>query len=196
VSADAHHVVVFDSQFDNAVLRLEPWERVIARLVYRKRRWRGLWTQHLYDVHPLVPVRDAGWRLRLPVERVRRLLDFEGGALADRWDEYARRLLPLAAANGRTSHLLRLDDFLRTHEDRIAAEVERARGAALRPETERELGRLALAAELYDLRLRPLMLRRAVARLAGIVSGFIPAKPARAEPRRAATPMRSIAASA
>jgi hypothetical protein len=196
VSADREHVVVFDSTFDHAVLRLEPWERVMARLVFRRRRWQGLWTQRLYDVHALVPAHDAGPRLRLTVDRARRVLEHEGGALADRWDEYARRLLPLAVATGRTAHLARLDAFLGSQADRIAAEVERFRGSALRPEVERELGRLALAAEVYDLRLRPMLMRRAVARVAGIVSGFLPAKPARVEPRRVAAPVRVIAASA
>jgi hypothetical protein len=196
VSADREHVVVFDSTFDHAVLRLEPWERLIERLVFRKRRWRGLWTQRLYDLHALMPARDAGPRLRLTVARARRVLDYEGGAFAERWDEYARRLLPLAVAAGRTAHLARLDGFLTSQADRIAAEVERVRGSGLRQEAEREVGRLALAAELYDLRLRPMLLRRAVARVAGIVSGFLPAKPARVGPRRAAVPVRVIAASA
>ena len=197
VSADAHHVVVFDSQFDDAVLRLEPWERVLARLVFRKRRWRGLWTQRLYDLHPLVSPREAGPRLRLTVDRVRRLLEFESGALLDRWDEYARRLLPLAAAAGRTAHLMRLDGFLRSQADRITLEVERTRGLAYRQDAERELWRLTLAAELYDLRLRPMLTRRAVARVAGVVSGFLPAKAARAVPQRAsALRARGMAASA
>jgi len=196
VSADAEHVVVLDSQFDNAVLRLERWERIAERLVFRRPRWRGLWTQRLYDVHPLVPARDAGARLQLTVERARRLLEFEGGVLADRWDEYARRLLPLAAATGRTAHLVRLDRFLTSHADRITAEVERTRGFAVRRDAERVLWRLALAAELYDLRLRPLLTRRALARVAGIVSGFVPAKPARVGARQATAPARIIAASA
>jgi hypothetical protein len=196
VSADAEHVVVFDSQFDNAVLRLERWDRIVERLVFRRRRWRGLWTQRLYDLHPLVPVRAAGVRLRLTVERARRLLEFEGGFLADQWDEHARRLLPLAAASGRTAHLVRLDRFLTSHADRIRAEVERTRGFAVRQDAERVLWRLALAAELYDLRLRPLLTRRAVERIAGIVSGLLPAKPARVGPQRATPPIRVIAASA
>jgi hypothetical protein len=196
VSADGDQVVVFDSQFDNAVLRLERWERLAERLVYRSRRWRGLWTRRLYDLHPLVPKGDVGVRLRLTVERTRRLLEFEGGIVADRWDEYARRLLPLAATTGRTAHLVRLDRFLTSHADRITAEVERARGFAVRQDAERVLWRLALAAELYDLRLRPLLMRRAVARVAGIVSGFVPAKAARVGPRQATSPARVVAASA
>jgi hypothetical protein len=195
VSADAHDVVVFDSQFDNAVIRLEPWERVIERLVYRKRRWRGVWTQRLYDLHPL-ETRVGGPRLRLTPEGVRRLLATEDGPIIDRWDEYARRLLPLAAPAGRSGHLAPLTSFLTAHADRIVAEVARGRGASLGPSAEREVRRLALAAELYDLRLRPMLLRRVIVRLAGVVSGFLPARPMRLERRPAARVLGVTAASA
>lgn len=197
VSADAEHMVVLDSQFDNAVLRIETRDRVAERLAYRKRRWRGMWTQHFYDLYPLVPLRDTGVHLQLTPERARRLLQLEDGAFTDRWDEYARRLLPLAATAGPTAHLMRLDRFLTAQGDRIGTEVTRARGLPLlRPDAERVLRRLALAAELYDYRLRPILMRRAVARAAGVVSGLIPAKPARAARRQASRTDRVTAASA
>jgi hypothetical protein len=196
LAADREHVVVLDSQFDNAVLRVETRDRVGERLAYHKRRWRGMWTQQIYDLYPLVPLRETGIHLRLTPERARGLLLHEGGAFADRWDEYARRLLPLVAAAGPTEHLMRLDRFLVSQADRIRAEVARTRGTFLRPEGERVLQRLALAAELYEYRLRPILMRRAVARAAGVVSGLIPAKPARAVRRQAARQAGAAAASA
>jgi hypothetical protein len=196
MAADGEHIVVLDSQFDNAVLRVETRDRVAERLAYHKRRWRGMWTQQIYDLYPLVPLRDTGVHLRLTPERARRLLLLEDGAFADRWDEYARRLLPLAAATGPTAHLMRLDRFLISQADRIYTELARSRGLSLRPDGERALQRLVLAAELYDYRLRPILMRRAVARAAGVVSGLIPAKPARAVRRQAARPARVTAASA
>ena len=46
-------VALFDSHFDNAVFRTEPWHRLLERLVFRRRRLR-LWVPGWWDLHPVL----------------------------------------------------------------------------------------------------------------------------------------------
>jgi len=64
--ADLHHqVALFDSHFDNAVFRREPWDRLLDRVAYRRRHLKGLWTTAWWDLHPvLLPEAVTARRIR------------------------------------------------------------------------------------------------------------------------------------
>ncbi|MDH3496399.1 MAG: hypothetical protein OER21_06530 [Gemmatimonadota bacterium] len=187
MGADAHRVVLFDSYFDDSVMRLEPWDRLLARLAFRQRRWRGLWRRTLYDLQPLTSTpATSGLRLSLTPDRVEQLSQVPDG-FGRVWDDYGRALRPLVATNGRGNRAQPLDAFLARHRQSILHEVVRQRGGESRFPAERALEHLTLAAELFSARLRPVLVNRAVARAAVITARFLPATLPRMEPLPATT---------
>ncbi len=195
MGADADRVVLFDSYFDDTVVRLEAWDRLMTRLAFRQRRWRGLWRRTLYDLQPLTVTHDtSGLRLALSPERVERVSQAPDG-FGRRWDEYGRALRPLVATNGRGKRAQPLDAFLARHRASILSEVARLRGGERLVPAERTLEHLTFAAELFSARLRPVLVNRAVARAAVITARFLPAVPHRVEslPGTAAEPVRAVA---
>jgi hypothetical protein len=140
VGADDTHVVVLDSHYDT-VVRLEPWSVVFHRLGFRRRPWRWGPTLHWYDLHPLLTRGEPALRLALNTDRARRLLEAPA-TFRRALDEYAQRLVPYAAHNGRRSGAFALAPWLTSGES--------ARGGVTLPaET---LERVAFAAELFDVR--------------------------------------------
>lgn len=111
VGADATHVVVLDSHYDT-VVRVEPWKLVLRRLGFRRKLWHRGPTVRWYDLHPLGTRGEPVLRLGLTVDRARRLLEAPS-AYRRTLDEYARRLVPFAAHNGRRSGAFALAPWLR-----------------------------------------------------------------------------------
>jgi hypothetical protein len=193
VASDADRVVILDSYYPT-VLRLEPWSQVLGRLAYRQRRWRGWWTRTVYDLHPLVSRAACGVRLALTPARAEQLLAGGDQTFLVTWDEYARKLLPLAAHNGQRERAVPLDAFLVKSRGQILAEVARLREPQVTSEAERHLDRLIFVAGLYGIRLRPRLELRTVGRIASMVSGLVPAAPALGRPD--AEPRDALARSA
>jgi hypothetical protein len=76
-----HHVALFDSHFDNAVFRAEPWDRLLDRMVFRRRWLQGAWTSSVWDLHPVLLPAPAAPR-RLPADRLARRHRSSGGRRA------------------------------------------------------------------------------------------------------------------
>ncbi len=165
VGADDTHVVVLDSHYDT-VVRLELWSVVLRRLGFRHRPWRWGPTLHWYDLHPLLARGEPALRLALNTDRAQRLLDAPA-TFRRSLDEYAQRLVPYAARNGRRSAAFALAPWLTN--GGISGG-----GVTLPGET---VERVAFAAELFDVRCDAAAARDLVRVLA--------AKPAEVIPMRA-----------
>lgn len=166
--------VLFDSYFDN-VLRIEPWERLQRRLVFRERRFRGVWVRELYDLHPLIPRKTAGIRLGLTPDAATYLLNAADGTLTRSWDEYARHVLPLAVPQGAQLELaLPLGSFLQRHRVAILERASASLGEAWRTAASRAFDRLIFVAGLYRAALLPEAEATAVDRLAAAIADLLP----------------------
>jgi hypothetical protein len=165
VGADDTHVVVLDSHYDT-VVRLEPWSAVLRRLGFRRRPWRWGPTLHWYDLHPLLTRGAPALRLALNTDRARRLLEAPA-TFRRALDEYAQRLVPYAARNGRRSGAFALAPWLTA--GNIASESGTPSGETVE--------RLAFAAELFDVRCDVAAARD--------LAGALAAKPAEVAPMRA-----------
>ncbi len=146
VSIDGDHVTLFDSHYDDAVLRVEPWERLVQRLAFHEHRLNGWWKRTLYDLHPVVPRRPTGVRARFTPERVHALANGRHRLLARTWDTHARALLDLgrtASLDGAQAPLARL---IERHRARILEQVPSANGEAAAV-----LDNMVLVSELYGL---------------------------------------------
>lgn len=189
VAMDGEHVIVFDSKYD-APLRAEPWQPVLTRLACRRRYLGGVWTRTLYDLHPVVPLSDAGFRLALTATRARHLLREDNAPLALRWDEYARALLPLSTGPGvgaQLGHRLDLERFIETRRSAILDLAADGAGDELPTRAARAVDGMAFVAGMYQMALRPDLEAEAVARLAGIAAELAVLEPtARATPQAAA----------
>jgi hypothetical protein len=186
ITAVAMHddrVVVFDSHYDQP-LRVEAWDQLVARLVYRQRRWGGAWMRSVYDLMPLTPT-APGYTLALTAERLEHLLRSDHAELAKRWDEHAAALLELAVPPGRQLEFgFPLVDFLTARRSSIVEAASQRIGYGVGPAAERLVGELIFTATLYQPLLRPDREPEAVERIAHIVAGALPPAPA-AEPARA-----------
>ncbi|HEU5261934.1 MAG TPA: hypothetical protein VFU41_11000 [Gemmatimonadales bacterium] len=184
VAMDGEHVILFDSKYD-APLRAEPWEPVLTRLACRRRYLRGVWTRTLYDLHPVVPRGGAGSRLALTATRARHLLREENAPLAQRWDEYARALLPLSSAPETGAQRgLDLEGVIEARRTVILDLAAGGAGDGLRTRAARAVDGMAFVAGMYRVALRPELEAEAVARLAGIAAElavFEATAPARAQ---------------
>jgi hypothetical protein len=140
VGADDTHVVLFDSHYDT-VVRVESWSLVLQRLGYRRRVWRWGPTLRWYDLHPLGTRGEPALRLTLTVERARRLLDAPA-SFRRALDDYARRLVPFVAHNGRRSAAFALAPWL------LDGGPSRT-GVMLAPQA---VEPVAFTAELFDVR--------------------------------------------
>jgi len=153
VGHDEKEVVLLDSRPSSpSVLSVEPWTCLRERMVFRQRRLRGLWTRMLYDLHPIIPLRRPPFRLHLTPERARSLLG-KRAWLQDHWDEYARRLLPLASVPilGRT---VSLEGFLEAHRFRIVNALRERYPASHAASASVVVGAAAFVAGMYGLRMR------------------------------------------
>lgn len=177
VAADDAHVVVFDSKYDTP-LRREPWEALLERLACRRAWLGGVWTRTLYDVHPVVPRHVPRLRLALTPERARALEQSENAALAGRWDDYARALVPLALSpRGQGELGLELERYLTT---RRSAILDRAVSHLGVPETAaavRVLDSLAFVAGMYGALLAPELEAVAEGRFADLVVELVQGQP-------------------
>jgi hypothetical protein len=175
VTADAQQVVIFDSKYD-APLRSEPWTAMLDRLVCRRPLLGGAWTRTLYDLNPIVPRRAPRLRLALSVDRARQLERAENATLANRWDEYAQALLPLALSPGDQLELgPDLEGFVTARRTAIAEQV--AAGSASVDAALRVVDRLAFVAGMYRALLAPEMEPVAVPRLAEVVTALTSREP-------------------
>ncbi|HXF95694.1 MAG TPA: hypothetical protein VNI61_06285 [Gemmatimonadales bacterium] len=173
VAAYDGQVVVFDSKYD-APLRTEPWGTLMERLLCRRGYLRGWWTRSLYDLHPVVPLGSARFRLRLDGGRASRLVEGTT-ALARRWDEYARALFPLAVARGEAKP--DLERFIESRRSAILDQATPVAADGLRSRAAQVVDALAFTAGLYGATLRPELEADAVRRLAGIVAEFVARDP-------------------
>lgn len=166
--------VLFDSYFDN-VLRIEPWERLRRRVVFRDRRFRGVWVRELYDLHPLIASKTAGVRLRLTPEHAAYLLNATDGTLARSWDEYARHVLPLAVPQGAQLELaVALGSFLERRRADILHRVGESVSETWRAAAGQALDRLIFVAGLYRAALLPEAELTAVDRVAAAIAQLLP----------------------
>lgn len=172
VAANAEHVVLFDSKYD-APLRAEPWGPLLERLACRRRHLGGLWTRCLYDLHPVVPRRAPRQRLALTPDRAHHLLRAENAPLAQRWDEYARALLPYSAPPAAQLEFgFTLESFIHARRGAILDVVTAFAGDAHRAQAARVVDGLAFVAGMYQLALRPDLEAEAVRQLAAIAAGL------------------------
>ena len=136
VGCDDERVVTLDSHYDT-VLRVDPWETVLRRVLYRK-PWRlpiGAWSW--YDLHA-VRVRTPEWiRFRFTPAGADRLI---AANLLTTWEDHLRCLRPLVTPAAAT----RLAEALRAARPTLAAELQPA------------LDPFITVAEAFDLPARPL----------------------------------------
>jgi hypothetical protein len=153
VGYDEKEVVLLDSRPSSpTVLTIEPWTSLRERMVYRQRRMGGIWTRLLYDLQPIIPLRRPPFRFHLTPDRARSLLG-KRAWLQDRWDEYARRLLPLASAPivGRT---VSLERFLEAHRFRIVRALHDRYPASQPGAASARVSAAAFVAGMYGMRTR------------------------------------------
>jgi len=167
--------VIFDSKYD-APLRSEPWTALLERLECRRPWLGGAWTRTLFDLNPIVPRRAPRLRLALSIDRVRQLERPENATLANRWDEYARALLPLALSPGDQLELgPDLEGFMAARRTVIAERV--ATGSATVDAALRVVDRLGFVAGMYRALLAPEVEPVAVPRLAEVVTALASSEP-------------------
>jgi hypothetical protein len=144
VGADHERVVVLDSHFDT-VLRVEPWEVVLRRMVYRRRWGWGVGSWSWYDLHAVRARAPQGLRLHLNPAGADRLI--AAGCLTT-WDDHVAQLRPLLSpgapsklADSLTMARMGLPTDLSDALDRFVAVADAFAlpGRSLRPERVREV---------------------------------------------------------
>jgi hypothetical protein len=141
--------VIVDSRA-GAIFRVLPWEYLRELLVYRESRRE----RELYDLHPLIPLRDAGLRPELTIDRARFLQEWEHQDVARHWNRFlADACEVFGGANGDETPLLSPGDFFGRQEPVLLDAVAPSNDSGQRSRARRLLRGIRFIADTYDLRL-------------------------------------------
>jgi hypothetical protein len=141
--------VIVDSRA-GAIFRVLPWEYLRELLVYRESR-RG---RALYDLHPLVPLRNVGPRPELTIDRARFLQKWEHQDVARQWNRYlADACEVFGEGNGDEAPLLSPGDFFGRQEPVLLDAVAPSNASGQRSRVRRLLRGMRFIADTYGLRL-------------------------------------------
>lgn len=169
VGHDEKEIVLLDSRPSSpTVLTIEPWTSLRERMVYRERRLGGIWNRWLYDLQPIIPIRRSSFRFHLTPQRARTLLG-KRAWLQEHWDEYARRLVPLASPHplGRT---VPLEQVIEDHRFHIIHTLRDGHHVSQPTPVAAMIGAAAFVSGMYGLRIpRSASVDRIADRLSDIV---------------------------
>jgi hypothetical protein len=157
--------VIVDSRAP-AIFRILPWEYLRDLLAYRE----GQSSSEIYDLHPLVPLRDAGRRPVLTLDRARFLQEWENQVVARDWHRFlADAQEVVGSENDAEGPAMTPGLFLGRHElavlDGIAPDNESGR----RTEARRVLRGLRFLADTYGFRVAAVDESNALQRLDAVL---------------------------
>jgi hypothetical protein len=171
VGAEKGKFIYIDSR-KQPVVRIEEWRALKRRWIYKERDDDDpTLVEHLYDLHPVIPLFRAKSKARFSLKQARYLRRPENRAFASHWDEYFNDLIRICTPRPpRSARVFPIGELLRRHGNMLRTQIAYWHGSVRREQVGKLLRNYRFIAETYDLVVREEDEKRALVALSANIT--------------------------